>query len=158
MQECCIEYNPTEMYKTEIKEMEGFTRFHNLRRLELRFGIWRYRQGRCPSTVPWVQGNAPPSSMKYSNSFVTSSQPWMYDNTGLLARRMIVGVTLFFQLLCSTTDHKTMLYLGNQLYYFKYAHNVKGETRPKSEAKNTSASNPVLYKSIPTTSLSFKQY
>lgn len=51
-----------------------------------------------------------------------------------------------------------MLYLENQLYYFKYAHSVKGETRPKSEAKNTSASNPVLYKWIPTTSLSFKQY
>lgn len=51
-----------------------------------------------------------------------------------------------------------MLYLVNQLYYIKYAHNVKGETRPKSEAKNTSAINPVLYKSIPTTSLSFKQY
>lgn len=51
-----------------------------------------------------------------------------------------------------------MLYLGNQLYYFKYAYNVKGETSPKSEAKNTTAINPVLYKLIPTTSLSFKKY
>lgn len=35
---------------------------------------------------------------------------------------------------------------------------MKGETSPKSEAKNTPAINPVLYKLIPTTSLSFKKY
>lgn len=30
MQECCIEYNPTEMYKTEIKETEGFDEISQL--------------------------------------------------------------------------------------------------------------------------------